>query len=82
MMGKRANAKEQGMPTRAKGAQRAGRKAHNRNAARNHGAGTRAREHEGTGSRRHVGSAWLLRPCGRRKLRPPHATCHDNPRPC
>jgi hypothetical protein len=56
------------MPT--KGAQRAGRKAHN------------GPEHEGTGSRGHVGSAWLLRPCGAGKSGPPHATGHDNPRPC
>jgi hypothetical protein len=60
------------MPTRAKGAQRAGRKVHNR--------GARAREHEGTGTRGHVGWAWLLRPCGAGKLGPPHAMCHDNPR--
>jgi hypothetical protein len=39
------------MPTRAKGAQRAGRKAHNRGGV----GGTRAREHEGTGTRGHVG---------------------------
>ncbi len=79
----------QGQSGRALEGNRAGRRGNR--AARSQGVaaqllrrahGARRRTRARTRARGHVGTAWLLRPCGPRKRGPPHATGHDNPQLC